>query len=659
MKTYNYIISLSVAFALFISIQTTWAQKQAQKARQMMSEYDYSQAINVYNDYLKTNPAEIDNARDLALCYMKVNDTKSSEEWLSKVVSYYNYTSADVLIYANILKSEGKYQDAILQYQKFASLEPAQQNNAEKWISSCKSAVDWIANPVFFDVANAPEFNTENSDFGLIPFEGGFLLTSDRRIKGITYSIDEIYGWTGNPYLKLYYSDNGKDIIFSPVKDLNNNYHNGPGVYDNKDKVLYFTRTKMVKIVKKPVNSDPTSWYDHSTSGDYTNRLEIFSAKYSEGKWQEPQAFGYNNPEEYSVGHPALAPDGNTLYFSSDMPGGYGNTDIYFCEKQEDGSWSQPKNAGSVINTDGKEVFPYVDKDGTMYFSSDGQAGMGGLDIFSATGSKDNWTIPVNLQYPFNSSKDDFSIIFTESGQNGYLSSNRYGGKGDDDIYSFSYAPPTSLTIAVTALERLEDGSLVKLPEVSYEAIQGSDIETTQKVFSENGLYISTADCNSKYLINGTKDGYFASAVNIETPICKSRADTVFAEMIFDKIIVNKPIVLENIYYDFDKWNIRPDAAIELEKLVTILKNNPKISVELGSHTDCRGTFDYNENLSQKRAESAVAYIISRGIDATRITAKGYGEYVPVNNCVDGVNCTDEQYQMNRRTEFKVTRISE
>jgi outer membrane protein OmpA-like peptidoglycan-associated protein/tetratricopeptide (TPR) repeat protein len=658
MKTYNSITGyIAASLLLLLFTATGFSQKTLEKAQEMKANYDYAQAIVLYNDHFKTTPPKPDDARQLAECYMMMNDTRSSEEWLSKVVSSNSYNSEDLLNYANILKSQGKYKAAIAQYERYASLEPAQKEKAEEWISSCNKALEWIADPSYIDVENAAAFNSENSDFGLIPFGDGYILTSDRKIKGATYTADEIYGWTGNPYLKLYYQGGRSESKLSPVDKLNNNYHNGPETFNTADNIMYFTRTKMVKVTKKPLNSDPTSWYDHSKSADYTNRLEIYFARYDGSKWQDPEPFKYNNAEQYSIGHPALSSDGKILYFVSDMPGGYGGTDIYYSEKLSDGSWSTPKNAGNKINTEGKEVFPFVDKDGVLYFSSDGHEGMGGLDIFSSHGSEDQWNTPENLKYPVNSSKDDFSIYFTQTGQTGYFSSNRDGGKGEDDIYSFVPAPPTNLILVGITKARLEDNSIVTLNNVNIK-MEDKTNNTEGTLYSDNeGTFSKKVDCGSAYNMTATKEGYFTSSKAVATS-CKTRNDSLFVEFILDKIIINKPIVLDNIYYDYNKWNIRPDAATELEKLVKILKDNPMINIELGSHTDCRGTDEYNQKLSQHRAESAVTYIVSKGIDGKRITAKGYGESVLINRCKDGVNCSDEEHQMNRRTEFKVTSIN-
>ncbi len=657
MKTkINFLIkffALSAAVLLFTTGVS--GQTALQKAKSLKMNSQYSEAIKLYKDYITTSAASIEDKRDLAACYMMIGNTRSAEEWLSEVVDSPDHTAEDVLHYADVLKSNGKYQEAIIQYKDYGKKLPSASQKSQEMISSCEKSLEWMADPVYFDVQNAESFNSENSDFGLIVYENGYILTSDRRLKGKSYTADDLYGWTGRPYLKILHIKDKKNLGDPPkeFEGVNNNYHNGPAVIDKKSSSVYFTRTKMVKMTKKPLNCDPTSWYDNSTTKDYVNRLELYSAEMVNGKCQQPVVFQHSKPESYSVGHPAISPDGKTMYFVSDMPGGMGGTDIYYCDKYTDGTWGTPKNLGNKINTTGNEMFPYVANNGTLYFSSNGLPGMGGLDLFYAKGNKDTWTTPENMKYPFNSPKDDFTIYFTGD-ETGFLASNREGGKGEDDIYSFITAPPQNFVLKATAKEKIDS--------VNIGILKGAKIQVTGDsselpILSEkNGSVYLMGDCGKSYKVKGTKEGYFSSEKIVKFD-CNTRHDTVAVELTLDKIVINKAIVLNNIYYDYDKWDIRPDAAVELDKLVTILVENPDINIELGSHTDSRGKDKYNQELSQKRAESAVAYIISKGIVQSRIKAKGYGESIPVNRCVNGVECSEEEFQMNRRTEFKVTSI--
>jgi outer membrane protein OmpA-like peptidoglycan-associated protein len=408
--------------------------------------------------------------------------------------------------------------------------------------------------------------------------------------------------------------------------------------------------------VAKAINPDPTNWFDLSKPSDLVNRLEIFYSTYSKGKWSEVKPFAYNKPMEYSVGHPALSPDGNTLYFISDMPGGFGSTDIYYCEMNDNGNWSKPVNAGSTINTSGKEVFPYMDADGNFFFSSNGQPGMGGLDVFMAKGSKASWETPENMKYPINSPKDDFSICYSETHKSGFLASNRDGGSGSDDIYSFEFNPPKEVVVVINTKDKL-DSSMVDLEDVDVTIVNKHTNKDKNYTTDANGRVYVTLPSFTLFEIKGKKDEYLSTMKLVETK-CRTNHDTIMVELEFDRLVINKPIVINNIYYDFDKWDIRPDAAKELDKLVITLKQNPKITIELSSYTDSRGSDTYNMFLSQKRAESAVTYIISRGVTSERIVAKGYGETKPVNRCINGVACTDAEHQLNRRTEFMVTGVA-
>lgn len=659
MKTKYTILKIALPILFIMAVTGLRAQSHA-KAEEYMNKYEFVEAIESYQQHFATHPATPKEIRNITYCYMQVNDTKLAEKWLEKLVNSSDATAEDVLIYANLLKSEGKYTEAIVQYEKYKTLNPSDAALAEKEIKSSSDAITWSNETTYFVVKNEDKFNSDKSDFGLIAYGDNFYLTSDRVSKQVPVGENNVYGWTGNPYLKLYEvrmdKTEVKEIDF--IKELNDQFHSGPGVFADNNQRIYFTRTKTVKQIQKTTNPDPTSWFKDYSNEIYTNRLEIYSADFADGKWEDVDAFENNNPNLYSIGHPAISPDGKILYFVSDMVGGFGQTDIYYSEKRSNGTWGNPRNAGPEINTSGKELFPFIDKNGNMYFSSDGHPGMGGLDLFKSSGSTNNWSTPVNLKSPLNSYKDDFSIFVIETDSIGYFSSNRYGGIGSDDIYSFVYVPapppvPTQLILAVTTYERLENGTIVPLADVDvhyHTNVEGNPFSIAQ--FSP-GVYYATVDCDTKFLVNGAKTGYFSTEQEVETK-CKTMNDTAFVQLILEKIVLNKPILIENIYYDYDKWNIRPDAAVELEKIVELLVENPQIIIELGSHTDCRGNDKYNEDLSQKRAVSAVDYIIGRGISKDRITAKGYGEKILVNKCDDGVQCSEEEHQMNRRTEFKV-----
>jgi outer membrane protein OmpA-like peptidoglycan-associated protein/tetratricopeptide (TPR) repeat protein len=625
------------------------------KAKTLISNYEYVKAIALYNESFKSQTPSDEDLRNISYCYMQINDTKHAIEWLSKLTSVENPSPKDVMQYAHLLKTEAKYDEAITQYNRYKKMNP-DDKRVNAWIESCNLAKQWINNPTYYQVTNLQELNSENSDFGLMPLGEGYIFTSDRK-QGDLQNKVAVYGWTGNPYLKLYRAPSASNLKeISPISSLNGDYHNGPSTTLLPMNKIYFTRTKMVKVTKKNLNNDPTSWIENISVPEYENRLEMYAATIDkESEWNCFVDFPYNKPEEYSVGHPTLSPDGKVLYFVSDMPGGFGGTDIYYCMKTVNNTWSAPLNAGKTINTPGKELFPYMDKNGVLYFSSDGHNGMGGLDIYKSTGSRTKWTEPENMKYPVNSPKDDFSVYFDEANNIGYLSSNRDGGKGSDDIYKFAYTPPSDLTLILVTKEIDKKNVVRPLDGVDLKLTNKTNSASTAEFQFVDGKYISGIKCNNAYSIMASKDGYFSKSLNIDTTKCVSYHDTIFAEIVLVKLEIEVPIVLKNIYYDFDKSYIRPDAKPDLDKLVQIMKDNPNIIVELGSHCDARGSDNYNLNLSDHRAKSAVEYIISNGISKNRIKAKGYGEKMHLNNCTNNVICTEDEHQINRRTEFKVT----
>ncbi|MGD0710134.1 MAG: OmpA family protein [Bacteroidales bacterium] len=779
-------LSWYIAFSILLSVYCTYNFAQTtrlQKAQKAAANFEYSKAIELYTDYFNTTSAKPEEIRELVNCYSMVGDTKSAESWMLKLISSKDSNNVDILTYAKILKSNGKYDEAKKEFLKYFELEPSDKGKVTKWIASCQKSIERMGDDsIFFEVKNLSSLNTNNSEFGLIKIGNEFIFTSDRYNKAS--GNNEICEWTGNPYYKIYSTNGNIDgtLASDPVliDSLNSTYHNGQAAYDSIHKIIYFTRTKLIKVTEEPINNDPTYFHNNYDVSGYENQLEIYSANYDNGKWENIKPFEYNNPQ-YSVGHPALSTDGKILYFVSDMPGGYGGDDIYYCEALPNGKWNAPVNAGNTINTEGKEVFPYIDKEGTLYFASDNPSGMGGLDLYKSKGSKNKWSKPVNLGYPINSSKDDFSIFVTDPGKSGYFSSNRDGGKGEDDIYSFSLIKNKKRILYVRTLELLKDNSLaglknapvtirndekkytksltsnnkgecfdvIDLPYVidlptSYDvsmmksgyypksktikvkktdgdtlyvelvtnkatesivfngkieeqvekninlliadakiAIKNVEKHSTDTIKSDStGKFSLNMDFNKTYLFTVTKEGYYTQSkkitakyetgkdsVKIETvnygmnnnALSENKTvneialgDNINDEIFLNKIIINKSVIVNNIYYDFNKWNIRPDAAKELDKIVDMLKKNPNISIELSSHTDSRGSDAINNRLSQKRAESAANYIISKGIDAKRITAKGYGKTKLLNKCV---KCTDEEHQMNRRTEFKVISI--
>lgn len=432
---------------------------------------------------------------------------------------------------------------------------------------------------------------------------------------------------------------------------LNMEYHDGPATFNKDYTEIYLNRTFVHKDKGKKDNQSIR-----------THLLKIFYATRKNGKWGKLVPF-FLNSDEYSVGHPALSPDGNTLYFVSDMKGGSGGTDIYSCTR-ESGIWSNPKNLGREINTFGNEMFPFITDNGDLCFASDGHPGFGGLDIFISRMVDGKWTTPENLGLPLNSSWDDFSLAEYKNTGKGLFCSNRPEGKGADDLYCFKRLP-VEKPIAPPPPPDMVSGCVKDkitrepIPDATVFLLDNESGKVLIIKTKPNGCFKTPVKKGTYYLVKAMQNGYIADCLPFTFEVTLTQTDlSIPRDLLLDKLTINRKFKLENIYYDFDKWNIRKDAEPSLNNLVTIMKENA-ITVELGSHTDCRGSDEYNARLSQHRAESAVQYIVSKGIEPSRITAHGYGESQLVNKCSNGVTCTEAEHQANRRTEFKVISTNE
>jgi len=653
----------SVLIFLFCFSGPVLAQKELKTAEAHYAKFEYTLAVEAYKKALAKKKSSPEITARIAECYRLLNNTKEAETWYAQLVELPNPKPEYLKQYADVARQNGNYLVAKQQYLTYAEEVPETETETLKLITTCENAQAWMAQPESYKVTQPAGLNSGKGDFSPIYYQEGLVFTSDRPLAvAAKTGKKQVSGWTGNPYTKLVYAKGDSTQWAAPEAlpaPLNSDFQTGSAVFSANQNVVFFTRINKIKSKNKKINTDPFSWVKFSAAADYTNRLEIFMSEKKGDKWTEPTPFAYNKVADYSVGHPALSPDGTTLYFVSDMPGSLGQTDIFYAQREVSGSWGTPINAGNEINTPGKEMFPTIGADGTLYFSSDGHPGMGGLDIFAATGSAADWKNIRNLKYPLNSSQDDFGIIFDKTGEAGYLSSNRESTDGTDDILAFKYVRvPCRLAGRTVERRQTKPGSFKETPvsKVQLRLYKEGDTTATITYSDATGNFTFPILDGIKYTIKGAKEGYLNSSASI-TPDCQSVIDMVNLGMILNRNTPNKPIVLENIYYDTDKHYIRPDAALELDKLVQTLKDNPGIKIELSSHTDSRQTHSYNNLLSQLRAEAAVNYITSQGIGRMRMTAKGYGETQLRNRCADKVNCPEEEHQLNRRTEFKILKV--
>ncbi|GHA63035.1 OmpA family protein [Pontibacter akesuensis] len=634
-------------------------QSSLRKANKLYNNFEYTLALQEYQEAILKRKPELETAERIATSYRLTRQTEAAENWYGKVVAMTGRNPINLYYYAEALRSNGKYKEANEQYMQWAEEMPEQADRAQALMEATDQSIRWMSQPPVAEVTALPALSMNGfADFSPAAYgANGVVFTSDRGVSKAGKGA-EVYGWTGRPYLQLFVAQQNEAGDWAKPEALqdviNTDYHNATAAAAKDGSKLYFTRTKQVPALGS-VNADPTSWVKKDDQSDMVNRLEIFSAEKQGGSWSNIQPFTHNKVEEYSVGHPALSPDGKVLYFASDMPGGAGETDIYYSTLQADGSWGQPVNAGTVVNTAGRESFPYVDANGKLYFASDGHIGMGGMDMFSAEGETGKWRAAKNLGYPINSPKNDFGLLFTEPGTRGLLSSNRDSQNGTEDIYAFNVLQKP-VVLAITTLGRFQNNKKKTvqepLPETRVLAARKATTDSSVFITDANAKHFMDARTGNTYVFKGSKIGFLNMESGVAIPA--TAPDTVQVALIFDKNEVEKAIVLDNIYYDLDKWDIRADAAKELDKLATLLMNNPSVNIELSAHTDSRESQEYNQQLSEKRAKAAVDYLVTKGIEADRLTWKGYGKTRLVNKCATGVNCPEEEHQKNRRTEFTI-----
>ncbi len=647
----NIPIKIYVSIAIWLTaFQLGHAQEQASnrdKAYTYLYEYQYARAIPLLLKLVDRKDPRLEDMEQLAESYYQTNDYEQSVNWYTRVVEHSDSSPENLLLYAKSLKQIAHYRQAIKALEDYAEL-TGKHNEVAKEVEGCEKAIGWLAHPNPVELYNEGKVNTPNSEFSVYPIQDEPYYVGEPQ-KG-----RKKYGWTGQNFLQLHKAtldDAGRLENPMPLEDEINQsskYHVGPLSGNGGGNTLYITRTYNGRQGEKG-KEDGTRYMTH--------RLELYIyTKDDSGKWNE-KPFPYNNVKEYSLGHAVLGPDEKVLYFISDRPGGHGGTDIWFSEIQENGHWGEPINAGNTINSNGNEMFPSFGPDGLLYYSSDGHVGMGGLDIFSSKGSKVSWEEPVNLQHPINSGGDDFSYMLWSLENNllkGFIASNRMGGKGGDDIYSFAYKQPRQVLL----LEGIAyEGKTTEkpLPEVSVTLYHKSRVLQSKKLSDGEGQFSFEIDPGTTYKILGQKTAYYSDSLIVNTMERRYSNDTLRISLHLEPMFeVGKKIVLEDIHYDFDKHNIREDAAGILNELSRIMRDYPSLEIELSSHTDSRGSDNYNMKLSDRRAKAAVDYLVSRGISRNRMQAKGYGESQLLNHCSDNVACTKEAHQENRRTEIKV-----
>lgn len=644
---------------LLLIIATTGLQAQnysaqTERADEVYESGEYFLAIEKY----MTAYAKVNNKSErgyicfqLGECYRQMSMPEEAETWYKHAIEDKYQNSNTYLYYAEALKMNGKYDKALEQYQAYKQLVP-NDPMAQNGIESCQLAKQWLENPTRHIINEVEDLNSEASDFSpVLSGSNTVVFTSSREAAGGT----EFNYASGQNSADLFFAmrDN-KNKWSEPVPlygEVNTEIDEGTATFSPSHATIFFTRC------------DRSKKYDMG--------CKIFTAHQTDSLWTNVEELKIIEDTSLTVGHPALSPDGLTLYFASDIPEGHGGKDIWMLQRDsENAEWGNPVNPGTTINTPGDEMFPYVKADGTLYFSSDYHVGMGGLDIFKATKENNVWIVE-NMQYPINTHADDFGIAFNTNTENesGYFSSSREGGSGGDDIYSFEL-PPLQFDVIVTVTNQ-ETGEVVQAATVKMDGSDGSNLQNTTNAKGQVSFDLQP---ETDYSFVASKEN-FLNGKNSESTKGLEEDKTLYVDL--EIIPMQETIELPNIEYDLNKWDLRPESMVSLDKLVQTLKDNPRITIELGSHTDFRGSDASNETLSQNRAQSVVDYLISKGIAANRLVAKGYGEYQPktVNAAtaskhdflsegdvlneafINNLNTETQKeiaHQLNRRTEFRV-----
>lgn len=620
-------------------------QYSLKEADREFEKLNFSIAVKKYERAYVSKPS-MKAVEGMAKSYLQMRNFQLAEAWYEKLVAMPGAPAGSYISYAAVLKNNGKYTEARKQYQylrdnHFPGVEGSTMN---RMIRSCDSAVFWMNHPTDVQLRNLSFINTEYADWGCLSFSGGLLFLSDRLERGYD---NKKYGWTGNGYTRLFFADATKAVRPLDTDNINGAFHTGLVTLSADASEMILSKTD--NAVKK----------EHKVGDQQVNTVgfSLYDSRYVNGKWSAvtPLSFGAA-AKGYSIGDPFLASDGKYMYFSSDMPGGYGGADIYQVERLSDGSWSTPVNLGPKVNTNGDERCPAFDEKGNFYFVSDNLIGMGGLDIFVVPGGNYQKVDPVNMGYPINSPEDDFSLRFKDN-STGYLSSNRQGGKGNDDVYRFqmnaSLLAPSFIKLNGKVVNKT---TLAPIVNAVVTIIDSSRNERRQTSTNNEGVFSFRLDTISTYEVKAEKTGYLhdnGTSVDIST---LDMGDSTFVLLKLDSILLNQPQRLfdqiGNIYFDFDKWDLKPEMKVDVDKVVHMLQMEPTLKVKISAYTDSRGKAPYNMKLSQHRAQSVVDYMKEKGIDEDRLEAKGYGETHPVNGCIDGVPCTEAEYLQNRRVEF-------
>ncbi|TYA56366.1 OmpA family protein [Formosa maritima] len=621
-----------------IALISTFLFSQEKVADKFFDNYAYLKAAELYQEAVNNGEDNVHVLTRLGDCYYNNSDSKQAAIWYAKALEKNKDISPEFIYkYIQTQRSLGNYDEADLWLSKFKEI----QNNDSR-VKDVKNSnlhlYEKLASTkgIYVKIDNL-SINSNYSDFGSAINKNTIYFASSRDTK------NDIYKWNNEPYLDLYQgtistTDGKKEIL--DIKKLEfegvhrDNLHYADAALTNDGKTMYFSRMNVGNRNRARMDKKGTV------------QLKIYKATLVDSIWSNIEELPINN-DAFSTYHPALSPDNKTLYFTSDREGGLGQTDLYKVDLSNNGTIGEVKNLGPEINTEGREGYPFIAKDSTLYFSSDGFLNLGLLDVFKSNIIKDENAKAENLGAPYNSGYDDFAYFIDSETNTGYFSSNRQDGKGSDDIYEFSIYNCKQIIKGIAR----DSKTLSPLATTNVQLIDESGKIIEEVTTNELGEYSFEVDCDNKYTILGSKPDYKDAIAKIETTDEHEKVHQ--ADLLLIPLINDNEIVINPIFFNFDKWDIRPDAAYELENIVAVMREHPNMVIKIESHTDSRGSDSYNMKLSDRRAKSTRDYLYSRNIAQDRIeSAIGFGESRLVNDCSNGVKCSEEQHQENRRSKF-------
>jgi peptidoglycan-associated lipoprotein len=647
-------------FLLLLFLQACAYQVKVRDGDTALDRYQFAHAITFYQKDMKKARTRVEQGRialKIATAYDRMNEP-------AKALPYYQQAwSGQAGIQAlqgkaRSLKKLERYEEAIEAYTQLGE-EIGSAYEYRREIQSCRLAMQWAdAGESASYAIEGAEFNSRYADYAPFPIgPDKVFFTSDRP----TPQHQEIYQWTGKPFADIFLNTSEPSLYARALDVINTPAHEGTLIMSPDRQEFYFTRC-----------GDPGARDDQY--------CRIYVSRILDNAWTDPEPLAFCTGN-FNYGHPALSADGNMLYYAADDPLGVGGYDLYMVLRTREG-WTEPLMLPPTINTEGNEMFPWLDGD-TLYFSSNHHPGMGGLDIFKSwrMGAR-AWAVPENLRPPINSGSDDFAFVWSPyevepaTGlRSGYFSSTRPGGLGSDDIYHVREVmpppPPAEedtmmvyrFELHLYTLRRIYQNPVdPNSPILGRALLAGAQVRIQDGLdtllrSNDQGPLVVEIIPGQNYMIQAAAEGYLSNSLNFKAEdIIRDPRQPIQVferELVLEKRFDDVEIILENIYYDFDKWDIRSDAEPALNRLASLLRDNPDITIELASHTDCRGSAAYNQELSQKRAQSAVDYLIGQGIRPDRLRARGYGESRPAVDCICS-RCTEEEHQKNRRTTFRI-----